>query len=141
MKFVFSAFCALILLGACTTDVGSSDQLALPYSPQTYAAPGYAGTYAPAVATPTSAPIALTSQAYPSATPIALRSITADRYLGWSLWDTEGGFEKQIARKAKRACDNRPYREFQRIPGQRFRSYGTGTVSIYQKYTITLQCL
>ena len=148
MKLVLSAFCALALLGACATGTGGSNQPATPYSSQTYVAPGYAGAHVPAatatvVAAPKGTPVASmpqTTQAYASATPVALHSITADRYLGSSLWDTDGGFEKQIARKAKRACDNRPYREIQRVPGQRTRVYGTGNVSTYQKYTITLQC-
>ena len=154
MKHVFFAFSALALLGACAD--GGPGETTTPYSAQTYAAPGYAGTTtAPAaapvmaqVAAPAAAPVAPVATtvppvaaSYPAASASALRSITASRYIGFSLWDTEGGFEKQIARKANRACDSRPYREIQRIPGERVTYHRSGAYTTYQHYTITLQCL
>lgn len=117
MKHVFLALSALALLGACAD--GGPGEATAPYSAQTYAAPGYAGTTtAPATApmtTPIAAPVASAKITVAQSAP----SVATGRVVQVQATTVRNGasavaaLNSEIDAKARAACGG-PWRELGR---------------------------
>lgn len=152
---------ALALSGALAA-CGSAPVNA-PYSPQTYAAPGYGAPAAPvamaAPAAPMAAPAAdvpaVLEAPAPMASPYAAAASapaaypapaatgrTAQIRVTTTLNGVLAGrfLEPNIAKKAQTACGG-AWREISRVGDKPVRSYTSAYPTVYQTFTVTVACL